>query len=1148
MHLSKNPICRSVATQRRIDRSRSAVNARTTVNHRNRLLGRWVGRDVSSGSDQSNHPSSSRHAAVLDTQSRAGSAVGSSCQAQRGDGSSFRFSRQVLTRRAKRTRANRPPPQVLDSEINDSMSSLSMTGSNDIECSRSHQESDDNLPINHVDDCGSMVGSAEAAAGNMANSCSQSVPPPSASRPGDVFHRPMSEVVLTLPHLTPVEAALAELYNLLDKAGAPLELFDTMIKFIEKHLGSAFVPGRRLQRRDTFLKNLKVRFVLPDHENVPVTVETGNEPCVIPDTLYSLADSDNNSDVEAEVDNYRRSHFDTIIVPRWSFEDCLRSFLLDPFLFGNVDNLVNKDRPFKKYVSRNPNDTELLSGRFYSDSYDLKIADPSKELLVVIDMYLDKTGKSAGITSSCGEPLIWTTPLLSQKVRENHYAWNLLGFIADLETGSSAKKRLDSGRVHTKGRSLRNYHKVLATLLEGLVQYQQSGGKYMHVQMGDEVRYMKVIIVVGILSGDAKSGDAICARYGGKNCLYRVSRWCMTGFKDLDDYLCACFLVRMCDLETLYKGASNPRVSAKERKKYRDALKLTSSHYVDNAFFQVDFGSNQYGVTAATASDMMHLFESGIIKRVLNEFTTTMSTAVKADVDALIEKLFVPIRSSKKKDFPRMNFKGGATSLTMLSSHHWPGMTLSFLTMLLTPEGREICNGCFQDEDMVVPEVEWDKAPPFDMNRIHVPKILINEEDDLDGGQESATVTTDSPSDDEVDNDGDDCIGDDVLKNRGNAKAVPLPCSHSQFVTLLEDLLVFHAWYKCGAPPKEEQLPNILLSLCKMVHKIVTFCPRNDGNKWKLQKLHELLHLPLGLYLFVHSQNFDASRGERLLKDFFKRFASRSQERGRDIFITQVAKRAQEKLILDRALLCSSKTSNFLPPTRKEGILSVLPKQPSFQLNYSHTTRCCVAKWLGNNKDVMVHPMITTLFGWKWKDIVGRSINTLSCYTEYCAPNGTRFRAHPNYNTDGSWYDWGLVRFEQENRSEATDLFPCRVLFFYRAQGQHLDKDLCGIHVVVESTTYRNKLGNDKKRKACLYDTRLCSRWQLSDSKPTWLRCRNGQLPNAPSIFSVPVECLDKNVLVIEEEPGLKETYTGSRYVWVLKDCRGVWPGLFDGV
>jgi hypothetical protein len=86
------------------------------------------------------------------------------------------------------------------------------------------------------------------------------------------------------------------------------------------------------------------------------------------------------------------------------------------------------------------------------------------------------------------------------------------------------------------------------------------------------------------------------------------------------------------------------------------------------------------------------------------------------------------------------------------------------------------------------------------------------------------------------------------------------------------------------------------------------------------------------LYLFVHAKNFDAGWGKCLLKDFFKRYASRSQERGRDIFISQVAKWAQEKMLLDKALLCSSMATNFAPEKRTASLVNTLPAKPSFVL------------------------------------------------------------------------------------------------------------------------------------------------------------------------------------------------------------------------
>jgi hypothetical protein len=85
----------------------------------------------------------------------------------------------------------------------------------------------------------------------------------------------------------------------------------------------------------------------------------------------------------------------------------------------------------------------------------------------------------------------------------------------------------------------------------------------------------------------------------------------------------------------------------------------------------------------------------------------------------------------------------------------------------------------------------------------------------------------------------------------------------------------------------------------------------------------------------------------------------------------------------------------------------------------------------------------------------------------------------------------------------------------------------------VEASTYRNKLRNDKWRKNFLYDTRICSRWQLSNSKASWLPGR-GPKPYAPHIYLVLVKFLKENMLVVEKDPGLKEMCTGSRCIWVL--------------
>jgi hypothetical protein len=67
----------------------------------------------------------------------------------------------------------------------------------------------------------------------------------------------------------------------------------------------------------------------------------------------------------------------------------------------------------------------------------------------------------------------------------------------------------------------------------------------------------------------------------------------------------------------------------KEMKEYMAALDAILAHHCDNAFFNMKFGHNPFGIMLATPLDMMHLFELGIIKCVCQTFVDSMSTNVR---------------------------------------------------------------------------------------------------------------------------------------------------------------------------------------------------------------------------------------------------------------------------------------------------------------------------------------------------------------------------------------------------------------------------------------------------------------------------------------------------------------------------------------
>jgi hypothetical protein len=272
-------------------------------------------------------------------------------------------------------------------------------------------------------------------------------------------------------------------------------------------------------------------------------------------------------------------------------------------------------------------------------------------------------------------------------------------------------------------------------------------------------------------------------------------------------------------------------------------------------------------------------------------------------------------------------------SLTLLSSHEWPGMTFTFLVVLLSPKGRQICQDCFQDNDVPKNDHDWESAPCVDLSNTYIPPILI---DQARGTTARGGATYDNEEErehqeDEFIYDDDDdtlTVANGSNKPRGRVKMM---CSHQQFINLLIELLSFHAWYKYGNAPfgleyQDGDADSLLTSICQMINRIILFCPRNEGNSWKLQKLHNILHLLITLVFFWHASQYDAGPGEHLLKDFFKDVARRSQQQGNGVFIGHVASWMHEKMVLCMASAITHALehlpSNDVDPATSDGSIS----------------------------------------------------------------------------------------------------------------------------------------------------------------------------------------------------------------------------------
>ena len=155
----------------------------------------------------------------------------------------------------------------------------------------------------------------------------------------------------------------------------------------------------------------------------------------------------------------------------------------------------------------------------------------------------------------------------------------------------------------------------------------------------------------------------------------RVCRACYATHSTCSDVGCCCRLLLMKDVKTLISLVRkerppdvSKRAHEREIKYYKEELRKISVHECDNPFFDLDYGEHPRGLLGALPPDLMHVFEGGIIPRVMEIFVGSMTLSVRAEVDDFIEKHFANIKSGSRSDFPRMNFTNGATSITLLNS------------------------------------------------------------------------------------------------------------------------------------------------------------------------------------------------------------------------------------------------------------------------------------------------------------------------------------------------------------------------------------------------------------------------------------------------------------------------------------------------
>lgn len=453
--------------------------------------------------------------------------------------------------------------------------------------------------------------------------------------------------------------------------------------------------------------------------------------------------------------------------------------------------------------------------------------------------------------------------------------------------------------------------------------------------------------------------------------------------------------------------------------------------------------------------------------------------------------------------------------MSFLTAEEWFGVSVCFLTITVSKRGKEILNKSFPQEF----------------------------EDEMDVNEGTLTQEDNEMRD----------VNKIVTSN--------------DFYEVLESLIAFGEWYKHGAPftwsgHERKQVKASIQTLLKMIKERL---PRFQGNGWKIQKFHEMLHLPRDMHAFGSPANYDTGPCENALIYFAKMAAKTAQKHGDKVFQEQCALRVYETQLMEKVYRKMKRCITFEDTVCDDacsdgdsiihGIKSQLKNCPWYQFVYKDglLRRCGMDKRYTTKAYVDVHPSVVmalqdymmdgTWIEESWYDSLDEfniSIMDNACqiflYSEY-QRNSYVFRAHPNYKSGGSWYDWVHVKYEVEENE--VGYYPSKILTFFTIIPECLGTDLLQsyspqIYALIHSCESTDHF----------WDTTITQTWDLEYQMQYPTRSLK------PVYRVVSVETFGVPAYVVEEQPGLRQEILSkdvpnfSRGVILIKE-REMWTKEF---
>ena len=651
------------------------------------------------------------------------------------------------------------------------------------------------------------------------------------------------------------------------------------------------------------------------------------------------------------------------------------SFDIDALIFDmlNDDNLTqhenmifvdgNHNNPF--IVNNKSHYGDIDQSEFYQQT-NLKLnIDSTKEIHVPIQLYLDETTLDNYSKLSL-HPLAMTLLIYNRKTQNLSMSWRTLAYIPNFQEIVFQHCKYTVDQRHG------DFHFCLRYLMNGIEKLQKLRSGYnwtFHFKKFPNKSFKrKLIFTVGNVLGDAKGANVLCSRYGNNTLTTHLSRDCNVLTKDSDNPKCRCIFHKQKELNQLTHEELN-QLSFRKATPY-------------NAFCEIDFGSNIYGINGSCAADPCHMFNKGVVERLPEIFMARLSPKLIKVLDRHVGSLVTNYSNQSDRDFPNIKrFSKGVSSSAKLRSEENISRVLVIFFVLLT--------------------IEFEKE-------------LV--------GKKGRKENKDTP-----------------------ASKITLS-EYNEWILIFEETLILHCWIYLDKHPKSVFKGGKNSIACDRLREYMNTYKSNalrkEGNGLKFLKFHQILHLWWIIRMFGSLYNVDTARCESHHKK--KKVIGNQTQRRIDLFDEQTANGEYKFNLLVKAMQKANMKIPKHFETECPSSVSAISKQcintdikynngSKFILTFDYKLNTLKSKWLSSKQKTSTpnfQSYVLNAFFDKFKGynngLEGKRIKSINGFTELRLTHNQDnvIRACPHYRNEKDWFDWVTVTWEDEG------IVDCQCLLF----------------------------------------------------------------------------------------------------------------------